>query len=127
MPRKKRGKRKCQSTNPQLINLIRMLKKKSREEGVKIWRDLAERLSKPRRSRIEVNLSRINRYTEEGEVVVVPGKVLGAGDLEHSVTVAAFKFSRNAKEKIEKSGGRAISIEELMLEVPRGSGVRIMG
>ena len=104
-----------------------MLKKKSREEGVKIWRDLAERLSKPRRSRIEVNLSRINRYTEEGEVVVVPGKVLGAGDLEHSVTVAAFKFSRNAKEKIEKSGGRAISIEELMLEVPRGSGVRIMG
>ncbi|RLF90342.1 50S ribosomal protein L18e [Thermococci archaeon] len=127
MPRKKRGKRKCQSTNPQLINLVRMLKKKSREEGVKIWRDLAERLSKPRRSRIEVNLSRINRYTEEGEVVVVPGKVLGAGDLEHSVTVAAFKFSRNAKEKIEKSGGRAISIEELMLEVPRGSGVRIMG
>ena len=127
MPRKKRGKRKCQRTNPQLINLVRMLKKKSREEGVKIWRDLAERLSKPRRSRIEVNLSRINRYTEEGEVVVVPGKVLGAGDLEHSVTVAAFKFSRNAKEKIEKSGGRAISIEELMLEVPRGSGVRIMG
>ena len=37
-------------------------------------------------------------------------KILGNGELSHSVTVHAQKFSRSAADKIEKSGGKVIII-----------------
>ena len=37
-------------------------------------------------------------------------KILGNGELSHSVTVHAQKFSRPAADKIEKSGGKVIII-----------------
>ena len=37
-------------------------------------------------------------------------KILGNGELTKAVTVHAHKFSKSAKEKIEKSGGKAITI-----------------
>ncbi|WP_297523544.1 50S ribosomal protein L18e [Thermococcus sp.] len=113
-------------TDINLRRLIRYLRKKSNEEGVKIWRDIAWRLERPRRQRAEVNLSRINRHTKEGDTVIVPGSVLGAGKLEHKVTVAAWKFSETAKRKIVEAGGEALTIEEFIERNPRGSGVIIM-
>jgi large subunit ribosomal protein L18e len=74
-----------------------------------------------------VNISRINRHTKAGDTVVVPGKVLGAGNLDHPVTVAAFKFSKQAKEKILKTGGACVTIEELIERNPKGSLVRVIG
>ena len=41
-------------------------------------------------------------------------------------TVAAFSFSDGARSKIEASGGRTLSIRELMDENPNGKGVRIL-
>ena len=112
-------------TNIHLRLLISALRKKAREHGALIWRRVAELLERPRRMRVAVNLSKINRYTKEGDVVVVPGKVLGSGTLDHSVTVAAWAFSAKAKREIEKVG-RAISIEVLLEERPDGSGVKII-
>ena len=37
-------------------------------------------------------------------------KILGNGELTEAVTVHAHKFSKSAKDKIEKSGGKAIAI-----------------
>lgn len=37
-------------------------------------------------------------------------KVLGNGDLARSITVHAHKFSESAKDKIEKSGGKAVTV-----------------
>ncbi len=37
-------------------------------------------------------------------------KILGNGELTKAVTVHAHKFSKSAKDKIEKSGGKAITI-----------------
>ena len=37
-------------------------------------------------------------------------KILGSGELSEAVTVHAQKFSRSAVEKIEKSGGKAVTI-----------------
>ena len=79
--------------------LIRDLKKQSRESQTELWHSLAERLTSSNRSRVAVNLSRLNRFTKEGETVVVPGKVLGAGQADHALTVAAFSFSDVAKSK----------------------------
>jgi len=115
------------STNPQLINLIRVLRKKARESEAKIWRVVADYLSRSRRRRITVNLSKLNRHTQKSETVVVPGKVLGAGQINHPVNIAAFAFSEQARTKILKTKGKCMSIPELMDKNPKGSGVRIIG
>lgn len=114
-------------TNPQLLNLISGLKKQSREKEAPLWRDIASRLERPSRNYPEVNLSRISRYTKEKDLVLIPGKVLGAGELNHPLTVAALSFSVSAKSKITAAGGSCLTIEELMNRNPEGSKVRIMG
>lgn len=114
-------------TNVQVRKLIRFLRKASNLYNVDIWRDIAERLNAPRRRRVEVNLSKIQRYTKSGDVVVVPGKVLGSGVLDHPVIVGALAFSQKAYEKIHSAGGECLSILELVKRFPRGSGVKILG
>ncbi|HIQ03094.1 MAG TPA: 50S ribosomal protein L18e [Desulfurococcales archaeon] len=113
-------------TNIVLRKTIRLLRKIARENKAPIWKDIAERLERPRRQRIVVNISKINRYTKEGDVVVVPGKVLGMGSLNHPVTVAAIAFSSSAIEKIVKAGGKCLHIAELALNNPKGSNVKII-
>ncbi len=113
-------------TNIILRRTIRVLRKAARANKAPIWRVVAEWLEKPRRQRVAVNVSKINRYTGPNDVVVVPGKVLGAGRLDHPVTVAAIAFSQQALEKIRAAGGRAIHILQLLEENPRGSRVKII-
>lgn len=119
--------RKRGTTNPDLRALIRMLRKVSNQYKAAIWETIADYLSKSRRKRIAVNISRINRYTREGDVVVVPGKVLGAGLLKHPVTVAAFAFSNQARQKILMANGKCLSIRELIELNPEGSNVKVIG
>ena len=113
-------------TNPFLKELIEKLRKGWLSNNAKIWKRVAELLSRPRRKRIEVNLSRIERYCKPGETIVVPGVVLGAGNLTKPVNIAAWRFSERAREKILKVKGKVMGIEELMEENPKGSGVRII-
>ncbi len=113
------------SDNIELNKLIKDLKNKSKETNVEIWRELAKRLEKSSRSRAEVNISSINRNTEEGDFVVVPGKVLGSGRLRHSVEVAAWDFSGSAKRKINENG-ETYSIRDLIEVKPSGSDLIIM-
>ncbi|MEM5791076.1 MAG: 50S ribosomal protein L18e [Candidatus Aenigmatarchaeota archaeon] len=113
-------------TNPYLRKLIEELKKASIELKAPIWLLVAEKLEKPRRKKIEVNLFKIKRYAKENETVLVPGIVLSEGELEKPISIAAFRFSKNAREKIEKVGGKCLSIQQLMKENPKGSNVRIL-
>jgi large subunit ribosomal protein L18e len=118
--------RDTQSTNPEIIQLIRFLKKQGREKEANIWLDVAEYLSKPSRQRVSVNLSSINRNTKKRDVIVVPGKVLGTGSLEHPITVAAFSASGKAKEKMAAAKAKYLSIPDLVEKNPKGSGIRII-
>jgi len=113
-------------TNVYLKSLVENLSKKSFESKTPIWRDVAEKLNRPRRSRVEVNLFEIDKNTKEGETVLVPGVVLSNGELTKSVNIAAWKFSSSAQEKIKKSGGKMMGIDELEKENPKGSGVKIL-
>lgn len=119
--------RKTKPDNPQLRDLIRFLKRAARENDAKIWNSIADALSKPRSRRVSVNLSRINRHTEKGQVVAVAGKVLGSGALRHPATVAASTFSAAAKEKIKKAKGKCLMFPELVKKNPKGSNVKIVG
>ncbi len=119
--------KKTKTTNPELVKLIRLLNKQSRENKTKLWKDVAKRLSNPRRNRIVVNISRLNRYTKKKETVVVPGKVLGTGKINHPITIAALGFSEKAKEKIEDAKGKTKSLPQLIKKNPKGSNIRIIG
>ncbi|HJM13294.1 MAG TPA: 50S ribosomal protein L18e [Candidatus Thalassarchaeaceae archaeon] len=113
-------------TNHSLVSLIGDLKDHSRSTGSALWRDIAGRLEASRKNWAEPNLSHISRHSEKKETILVPGKVLGSGAISGGQTVAAFSFSEGAKTKIEASGGRTLSIRELMEENPNGKGVRIL-
>jgi large subunit ribosomal protein L18e len=112
--------------NPILRKLVRQLREKGKEQKVTIWLDLAERLMQPRRVRAEVNLSHIRRYSSGDSTLIVPGKVLGAGKLDRPLSVAAFKFSGTARRKITGSGGKALTIQQLLEQNPSGSGTIMM-
>lgn len=119
--------KKAKTTNPELIELIRFLRKQSNENKAEIWRDIAERLAKARRRRVSVNLSRLSRHTQKNETAVVPGKVLGSGELDHPITIAAFAFSVEAKKKINAAKGKCLSFSDLIEKNPTGSKVKIIG
>ncbi len=119
-------KRRTEITNPELISLIQMLKKKAKENEAAVWLDVAAYLSKPKRERIAVNVSQISRHTEKNDNIVVPGKVLGAGLIGHPVEVAAFDFSAQARSKITGAKGKCLSIPDLIQLKPKGTNVRII-
>jgi large subunit ribosomal protein L18e len=112
-------------TNPRLSSLIADLKSAARNSGGDVWSDVAERLEKPRRTHAEVNLGRIERYAQEEETVVVPGKVLGSGTLRKDVTVAAVDFSGTAETKIEQVGD-TMKLEQALEDNPEGANVRVI-
>lgn len=115
------------TTNPELKKLIEELKKASISQKAGVWKRIATDLEKPTRQRRNVNISRIDRYAGKNELVVVPGKVLGAGEISKSIIVAAWQFSGQAKEKIIKAKGDCMSLQELLAKKPKVSELRIIG
>ncbi len=83
-------------------------------------------MAKPRSQRVAVNLSKLNRHTKKADVVVVPGKLLASGTIEHALTVAAFDISATAKAKLDAVKAKYITIPELMEKNPKGSNVKII-
>ncbi|NPA85952.1 MAG: 50S ribosomal protein L18e [bacterium] len=106
--------------------LVRRLKKLSRETGKAIWKRVALELLKPRRQRAEVNLYKIEKYANPGDIVVVPGKVLGDGELSKPVTIIALAASQQALEKIKAAGAQFISLFDISGEEIKGKRVWLM-
>lgn len=113
-------------TQPRLEATIRTLRAASRVDGTPLWRALANELERAKRRRVTINLSRINRHTQAGDIVAVPGKVLAAGALDHPVIVAAFSFSEMAREKIALAEGGTLSLVDLLEEGKEPSMIRIL-
>lgn len=92
---------------------------------IKIWKTISKKISGSRKNRVKINLYRINQKTRKNDVIVVPGKVLGMGELDHSLTIACLSYSKSAKKKTDASGSRLIMIEDLLEQNPKGTGVKI--
>ena len=101
--------------------LIRDLWKTKR----RIWKKISKKMSGSRQNQVEANLYRINKKTKPNDIIVVPGKVLALGELGHKITIACYNYSKSAKKKIEASGSKLLSIEELLEQNPTGSGVKV--
>ena len=57
---------------------------------------------------------KINRYSKENDIIIVPGSVLSSGKLDHPVTIAALKTTEQAKEKIHATNSKFLTIHELL-------------
>ena len=114
-------------TNLNLKNLIGELRQKAYADNIPLYERIAEDLEKSTRQRRQVNLSKINRYAKKGEIIVVPGKVLATGELKQSLTIAAWKFSGQALDKITKANAKAITINELIKNGAKETPIRIIG
>ena len=102
--------------------LIQEIREHAGKENSNFWRKIAKELEKPNRQRRIVNLSKFNKLTKDKEIIIVPGKVIGNCELNHELTVAAFQFSKSAKEKIKNP----ITIKKLLKTNPKGKDVRII-
>ncbi len=112
-------------TNEQLRELLRELQPQAVQS--RFWKRIIAEIARPTRQRREVNVYKLNKYSRDGETVLVPGKVLSVGELNKKVHVAAMSFSAPARQKIENAQGKALSIRELLKLHPDGKNVRIIG
>jgi len=103
------------------------LERHSKKSKQKIWKDASEAVLASRKNRPKVNVASISRNSKEGAKVLVPGKVLGLGTIDHKVTVAAYSFSRDARAKITASGGTCVEISEFMESTPSVKDVVLLG
>ena len=99
------SKRLKRKTNPELVETILLAKKHNLLE-------LGKKLSGPTRLQSKVNLDELNKL-KENKVIVV-GKVLSKGEIKKKIEIAALGFSESAREKLSKSGSKAISIKEFL-------------
>jgi large subunit ribosomal protein L18e len=90
----------------EIERLIASLEKTSRKTKKKIWKDLAERIQKPKRNNTVINVGKIDKMAKKfkGKILVVPGKILSEGTIEEKVKVVAVDASEKAIEKISEKG-----------------------
>lgn len=88
-------------------NIVWTLRKAFKKNKTSIWRSLEHEISKARSIRREVNISRLSSVTKNDEVIVVPGKVLGSGEMDHKLTVCAFSISEMVQRRSPTSAGKS--------------------
>ncbi|MBU1120713.1 MAG: 50S ribosomal protein L18e [archaeon] len=95
---------------------ISKMKKEGKKRKEKLWIDVAKRIEKSRRTRVSVNLWKIDKMSKKfkGKILLVPGKVLSTGSIESKAEVAALEFSEKALKKIKEKKGNAMSLNELL-------------
>ncbi len=107
-------------TNPELVGAILAAKKNE------AWKRVAEILSSPRKNKREENLTRINAEAKEGDVIVIPGKVLSMGELNKKIKVVALSFSKGAEDKILKANSTISTIVDEIKKNPAAKAVKIL-
>jgi len=107
-------------TNKELVETVIAAKKKEK------WIEVASILSSPRRESININLSQIDSLAKDGELIVIPGKVLSQGDINKKIKIVAYKFSEKAKERLLKSKIQISSIMDEIKKNPDAKGIRIL-
>ena len=107
--------------------MIKDLKQASKKNEAPIWSRLADLATKSSSSKRVVNLARINKTTKENDVLFVPGKVLGTGNMSHKITLSSFSMSTTAANKIIQKGGEIITYSDMIKKYPTGKGVIIFG
>lgn len=118
--------RPIRKKNTELVRLVVELRRAARSHDAPLWGSVADRLERSRHQANPLNVGHLERLTRSDETVVVAGKLLATGPLTKRLTVAAFAYSEEARDKIRAAGGSAVSLHDLLKSRPDGAGVRLL-
>ena len=101
------------------IKTIAALERHYRKTKQAIWLDIAERLKKPSRQRASINLWKLEKLCEifDKKTLIVPGKILGFGEITKHVTVIALEYSADAKKKISEKKAKSMKPEKVIQKI----------
>ena len=108
-------RRMQKKSDTDLVKTIIQLKKSNPE--------VAKELAKPKRRWSAINLKELSHV--DGDLVV-PGKVLSAGELSAKKRIVAWSFSEKAREKITQANGEAILLSDEMKKNPQLNGLSMV-
>ena len=107
-------------TNHDIIETINLAKKQ------KSWLALAKIVSGSTRNYSSINLDEIDKQAVAGDIIIIPGKVLGIGEITKKFKIFALSFSTSAKEKLKKEKIESGFIFEEIKKNPEAKGVKIL-
>jgi len=111
------NKRLERKKNPELREIIKLAKAKSLLE-------LGKKLTGPTRQQTKINVGELNKLDKKNIIII--GKVLGQGEIDKKVVVAALGFSEQAREKLKKAGCEIRTIKQEIEKNPELKGVKII-
>ena len=92
----------------------------------KAWFKLAQILSASTRQYSSVNLGQIDKVSKQGEIIVVPGKVLSSGSLTKKVRIASLGISAEAKDKLKETKSEYVYLAKEIQSNVKAEGVRVI-
>ena len=73
-----------------------------------------------------MNLDQIDEKSKEGDTILVPGKVLGTGEVTKKLRIVAFSFSESARQKLKEKKCEMVTILEEIKVNPKAEGIKIL-
>src|SRR5487761_1632370 len=107
-------------TNQIVIQMVKTLHAASKKNNAPIWERLADLALKPTRAKRTINVGQLDKFVSDNDIIIVPGKVLGAGNLSHKITLCSFSISTTGAKKITQSGGKISDITQIIKDHPTG-------
>lgn len=107
-------------TNPTLADAIKNARKN------KSWVKLAHVLSGASRKHASINLEQIDKQTKAGDTILVPGKILGSGDITKKIKICALGISASALSKLKASKSEFITIGEEIKSNAKAEGIKVI-
>ena len=89
------------------------------------WSNVAKRLSSSTSKYSAVNLFQLDKESEEGDTIIVIGKILSQGELSKKIKLAALSISKTAREKLKASKSEFIKLIDEIKKNPKAEGVKI--
>jgi len=90
------------------------------------WLKLAKLLSQSTKKQSSVNLGEIDKQTSMGDSVLVPGRVLGVGEITKKIRICSFGISKEALERLSKTRSEWVYILDEIKKNPKAEGLKII-
>jgi large subunit ribosomal protein L18e len=94
--------------------LLLLAEASGKDHYPKLWKRVRRLVAVPARRRASVNLYKIERYSKDGENIIVPGKVLSSGEIKHKVNITAIEFSAPALKSLKEANCNVIGIKDML-------------
>ncbi len=118
--RTKIKKNLARKLSPEIVETIELALKH------KPWTEIAKLLSSSTSKYSSINLKDIDKQTSPGDTVVIPGKVLGVGNLTKKLRICALGFSSSAREKAKSTSSELVSLAQEIKINQKAEGIKII-